>query len=171
MCLLYLLTMMTVYVLTHSWEYSSLNWTRSIGLSALTWICGCVFLGPVMFLICALIQYVRDGATRGIFTSAIDIGQASNTHQVEAGTSALVARGAYIRGALAQFALNAPPASGPQTPTRPSVSTHQTPAAPNGRARTASFDTTSNEELAHPPPSGVMGQIGGWLRSWWLSQP
>lgn len=76
LCLLYLLLAAIVYIRSDRWLYSALSWSDS-SRAAIAWTCGPLFVGPCCFLLCAFVQYIRDGRTRGMCTHASDIGSAA----------------------------------------------------------------------------------------------
>lgn len=180
----YILLLLGVQIRGHRWEYSSLNPDRSESIAIVAWICGLLFLGPGCFLACALVQYTRDGWTRGVFTSAVDIGEAhaQATSQLEQ-ASILHSRGMYIQGALARFARDADDGAGgdpPDTPVQLQADRSPQPPRRNPSLNDSSSSSSASElSIEYSNQQGqsqsMFGSLAsnsmGWLRSWWIAQP
>ena len=136
LCLSYISLLMALYIAYQQWEYPVLSRTRSLPLAMLSWLGLPLLLGPGCFLLAAAVQYGRDGATRGVFTSPVDIGACMAAH-AHAERSVLHSRGEYIHGALQRYASDSDAATGAaplRTPARGSISG-------NGNGRGDQFNT------------------------------
>lgn len=197
LCVSYCALLMALYIAHQRWEYPSLSRTRSLAWALLAWLGVPALLGPGCFLLAAGVQYVRDGASRGVFTSPVDIGACAAARH-GAAQSALLHRGEYIHGALERYASDG--GAAPCTPVRggggggranggdqfstPLFSPNRS-FMPYSGARPGSAHRSLNAHSRLPPPSldwpvvssqpetapdtptGWVGQTYRWVTSWW----
>lgn len=161
---------MIVYILSESWLYSSLNWRHSVSLAVLSWVLVPIFLGPIMFIVCAIVQYARDGFERGVLTS---VGEIIQRRQAQLSQQLTEARGAYINGRLNHIAQDRSTTPNVyETPRRASVhmptAYYHSPTSLNG---VNSIVSGATEEQSEHESTGIFQRTYGWLRSWWTTQP
>jgi len=105
LCLAYLVALLVLFICTSRWEYRVLDWTNHGGdgltKAVAAWVAGPICLGPVCFLLAALVQYLRDDCQRGIFTEPRVIGSRAAARRA---AQSQLERADFVSGELKSYA-------------------------------------------------------------------